>query len=204
MQALLHLDIALFWLINSHHSPVADVFFTAVTQLGSGWVVMPLTLGYLAFFFRGEARRPLIVGALAFALAGLGSVALKREVNRDRPHEYFVHDLPGGAPPRLVHLVAAPVAGRSFPSGHSTNAFAAAILLGTLLGRRWWWALLAAATVGWSRIYVGAHFPLDVLAGAVLGSGVSLATVLASGASNRPTSIRTRARPGAQDERQRP
>jgi undecaprenyl-diphosphatase len=200
VQALLHMDVALFWLINSHHSPVADAFFAAVTQLGSGWVVMPLTLAYLALAFRREARQPLIVGALAFALAGLGSVVLKREVNRPRPHEYFVHDLPAGAPPRLVHLVATPIAGPAFPSGHATNAFAAATLLGALLGRRWWWALVAAAAVGWSRIYLGAHFPLDVLAGAALGASVTLLTVVVSGSSGRTIGGRGAAPRHAADE----
>jgi undecaprenyl-diphosphatase len=200
VQVLLHLDVALFWLINSHHSPVADVFFAAVTRLGSGWVVMPLTLGYLALAFRREAHRPLIVGALAFALAGLGSNLLKRAVDRPRPSEFFAGQRQTDAPARSLHLVGTPFDGPAFPSGHATNAFAAATLLGALLGRRWWWALAAAAAVGWSRIYLGAHFPLDVLAGTALGASVTLLTVVVSGSSGRTIGGRGAAPHHAADE----
>ena len=60
----------------------------------------------------------------------------------------------------------------SFPSGHTCAAFAFAVALSFELPRTWQKAavLLAAALMGYSRLYVGVHFPSDVLAGAVIGS----------------------------------
>ena len=62
----------------------------------------------------------------------------------------------------------------SFPSGHTTSAFAAACALG-YMRPEWRRPLLAGAVlIGLSRILVGAHFPSDVVAGAILGSVVSM------------------------------
>ena len=67
----------------------------------------------------------------------------------------------------------------SFPSGHTSAAFAFAAALSGTLDRTWpkVLAVAAAALMGWSRLYVGVHFPSDVLAGAIIGS---LCGVLAS------------------------
>jgi undecaprenyl-diphosphatase len=69
----------------------------------------------------------------------------------------------------------APYAYASFPSGHATTAFAAAVLLALWYPR--WAPIFAglAALVGLSRIVLGSHFPSDVLAGALLGSLIALA-----------------------------
>ena len=111
-------------------------------------------------------RRWLALVAFAFAesLAPLLSALLKLLVDRTRP------------PDGLVHPV-----GASFPSGHATYAGAtsvALVLLFTTAGtrRRWWWALASLGVVGmaWSRTYLQVHWITDVIAGALLGSGVSL------------------------------
>jgi undecaprenyl-diphosphatase len=110
-------------------------------------------------------RRWLALGAFAVAesLAPLLSALLKVLVDRARP------------PDGLVHPV-----GVSFPSGHATYAGAtcvALVLLFTTPGtrRRWWWALVGLGVVGmaWSRTYLQVHWLTDVIAGALLGSGVS-------------------------------
>lgn len=69
----------------------------------------------------------------------------------------------------IHQLIAEPLTGKSFPSDHSTIAFAIALSL-TLARPRWGWAFLpAAAIVAWGRVFVGVHYPADVLAGAVVG-----------------------------------
>jgi undecaprenyl-diphosphatase len=111
-------------------------------------------------------RRWLALAAFAVAesLTPLLSTLLKALVDRARP------------PDGLVHPV-----GASFPSGHAAYAGAtcvALVLLFTTPGtrRRWWWALASLGVVGmaWSRTYLQVHWLTDVIAGALLGSGISL------------------------------
>ena len=65
----------------------------------------------------------------------------------------------------------------SMPSGHAAGSAAGAVILAYLLGR-WGWALgLLAAAVAYGRVYIGVHYPGDVLAGAALGVVVGLAAV---------------------------
>jgi undecaprenyl-diphosphatase len=69
--------------------------------------------------------------------------------------------------------------GWSFPSGHATTAFAGAVALSYLWRRAAPLFFLLAAAIAFSRVYVGVHYPGDVLAGAALGSLVGLAWVAA-------------------------
>lgn len=66
-------------------------------------------------------------------------------------------------------LIAEPLTGKSLPSDHSAIAFAVALSL-TLARPRWGWVFIpAAAVVAWGRVFVGVHYPTDVLAGAAVG-----------------------------------
>ena len=61
--------------------------------------------------------------------------------------------------------------GFSFPSGHSTSSFAAAIVIAVCMGRRFGIpAIIVAALIAFSRLYLGVHYPSDVLAGALIGA----------------------------------
>ena len=109
-------------------------------------------------------RRNLFFGVAATVLvAELASGGLKLWLDRDRPPL---------AEPEPEPLVRLPGTG-SFPSGHATVAFAAATVLAFALPRLAVPLYLLAAAIAWSRVYVGVHYPLDVLAGAVLGVGIA-------------------------------
>ena len=86
-------------------------------------------------------------------------------------------------------LVPTPHTG-AFPSGHSATAFACATVIAWASPRLAVPAFVLAALVAWSRVYVGVHWPLDVLGGAALG--VLVATALLKLAAGRP-----RLRPGS-------
>ena len=90
---------------------------------------------------------------------------LKQAFGRARPSTVFAEPRP------LVH---APHDG-SFPSGHAATSFACATVLALALPRYSLLFFLLAAAIAWSRVYVGVHYPLDVLGGAVLGALVATA-----------------------------
>jgi membrane-associated phospholipid phosphatase len=111
-------------------------------------------------------RRPwLLVLLLAadFAADGL-SLALRQWIGRDRPPLVYPEPKP---------LVSVPHSG-AFPSGHASTAFACATVLAWASPRLRVPAFVVAAAIAWSRVYVGVHWPLDVLGGAALGMLVSI------------------------------
>jgi len=150
------LNKPLFSLLNGSWGAVPDSVMLSVTHLGNG-VVAALIFCLLAPF-----RKDITVRAiLAIILAGIITSIVKELVSSPRPPSV----LGEGA------FVLGPVLrGNSFPSGHTATAFAAAFSLRPLAP---WWvyrlAVGAAAAVGFSRIYIGAHFPLDAFFGAAAG-----------------------------------
>jgi undecaprenyl-diphosphatase len=101
----------------------------------------------------------------AIAIADILANRLKPVFDTERPSSRYTEPSP------LVH---APIDG-SFPSGHAATSFAAATVL-TYAWPRWWPAFfLLALAIGFSRVYVGVHYPLDVVGGAVLGILVATA-----------------------------
>jgi undecaprenyl-diphosphatase len=139
--------------------------------VGLVWLVIGAVLAVLQ-------RRPLLFLTVLAAdlVADLLADGLKDAIPRARPH--------------VGHLIALPKSG-SFPSGHSATAFACATVLAAAAPRwRIAFAVLAAA-IAYSRLYNGVHYPLDVLAGAVLGMLVG-ATALRLLATRRRGSRRGR------------
>ena len=117
--------------------------------MGLVWVAIALVL---ALLWRRPSILALVVGA--DLIADLSATALKALIPRHRPRvETLV--------PRLHD--------HSFPSGHAATSFACAVVLASFVPR-WRVPLYALAVlIAFSRLYVGVHFPLDVLGGAVLG-----------------------------------
>ncbi|MBK9735061.1 MAG: phosphatase PAP2 family protein [Saprospiraceae bacterium] len=100
---------------------------------------------------------------ISIGVSSLFSETLKSAFSRTRPADKYPNEV----------FVSNPVHGRSFPSGHTTVAFATATTL-SLQYKKWYVvvpAYLGAASVGYSRMYLGKHYPSDVLAGAVIGIG---------------------------------
>jgi membrane-associated phospholipid phosphatase len=95
----------------------------------------------------------------------LTSLGLKQGIGRERPNVAYPEPRP------LVH---APHDG-SFPSGHATVSFACATVLSFYAPRAAPAFYVLAAAIAWSRVYVGVHYPLDVLGGAALGLGIAIA-----------------------------
>jgi membrane-associated phospholipid phosphatase len=159
------LDAWMFLVFNLRGSrPIwLDRVMSGFTQLGSGVATLGIAL---AFFLSGDRL-------LAYELA-LGTVTLwlvvellKFGVHRSRPFISLTQA-------RIVGLRAI---GRSFPSGHTSQVFFMATLTAQHFHASVWVVLLLnaiALLVGITRMYVGAHYPRDVLAGAILGSAWGL------------------------------
>jgi len=153
------------FLFLSHlpHNLVLDLFFGFITFIGSAGAIW---LGIIIFlWFKNYQRKtnfPIFPFGLSFILTLLADFLLKNFFRRPRPQ----FDLP---------LVSSPFdfgQSYSFPSGHAMIAFAMAYLLsklGKFKGVKKWGLYLLAILISFSRIYLGKHYPSDVLAGIVLG-----------------------------------
>jgi len=145
--------------LRGAHPAWLDWGMLGLTQLGSAWVLPPLVL---ALWLAPQTR-------LVFELV-LGSLTLWLLVE-------LVKALVGRSRPAVLHTQARIVGfrqpGRSFPSGHTSQIFFLVTLLVSHFGLGVWAAAglyLLAVLVGVTRMYVGAHYPRDVLAGAALGT----------------------------------
>ena len=150
------------WL-NSEHTVNLDLVFRALTFLGDGWFAAMVAVLFILIRFRYS-----IMVASASLASGFLAQFLKRVVFRemDRPAAYLeqMPDLALVSGVDLHHHF-------SFPSGHTTTAFAILVLAGLISGKRWihFVMMLLAWAVGLSRVYLSQHFLMDVLAGSFLG-----------------------------------
>ncbi len=155
------MDVALFRLINGAHAAVADPVMVAVTWLGVGAAVW-FALSLIAMSrprHRAAATRAIL--ALAVTL-GINDLTVKRLVARPRP---FVSQL---ADARVIQRPRPTTP--SFPSGHSATAVVGAVSLARVWPQARWALAILGALIAYSRIYVGVHYPTDVLAGLLLGA----------------------------------
>ena len=161
-----HLDQQLFLFLNSLNSPFCDQVMHAI----SGRLIwVPLYLSILIFLEVKHKRKFLIILLfiiLAVTLTDQTSVLLKNLTHRLRPcYEPSLKE--------LVHTVNGECGGLySFVSSHAANSFNVALLSLLFIKKRWYsvtiivWALV----VGYSRIYLGVHYPGDMIGGSLLGA----------------------------------
>lgn len=146
-------------------------FMKAVTSLGNmGWFFIALGIALL-IYPKTRKYGGLVLAALLldFIILNLG---MKNLVHRVRPYDQFSD----------IILLVPKEHDFSFPSGHSGASFASACVLCMTLPKekkKWGYLLLALAfVIAWSRLYVGVHFPTDVLAGMAIGFLCALAVAV--------------------------
>jgi len=157
-------NINLFLMLNNNLGVLADWFFRYYTNGGDGLVWIAVLL-ITVFVLKRKDVFPLLISS--FILVTLFTQICKYVIVPDEPRPIkaiantsLIHTVPGVE----LHTIS------SFPSGHTAAAFAVYLLFCLLLAQSFWVyvGLILALFVGYSRIYLAQHFPLDVGAGMIV------------------------------------
>jgi undecaprenyl-diphosphatase len=185
------MDQTLFHFINQQWTnPALDFFMAAISDLEI-WKPLLIIIVLIGLFFGGfKARAGIFCLLLSLLVAQQSARFLKSAIQRDRPRyvqSVRVVDMQK-AEPRFMTLFKKPIVrysnqsdrirpGTSFPSGHMTNNTAIAVCLTLFYRRRGWLYWILTAAIGYSRIYLGDHWPSDVLATLFLAAGETLIVI---------------------------
>jgi membrane-associated phospholipid phosphatase len=154
--------------LNSYHPDFLNAFFINYTFIGNGLFSIGIII---LLFFHPKGKQLAIALLLSFLISGLCTQVIKNLVSAPRPRLFFETG-------QYFYFIDGVSLSNysSFPSGHTATAFAVATTLVLMIKNKNWQLiiLIAAALVGYSRIYLAQHFLLDVIVGASIGcvSGV--------------------------------
>jgi undecaprenyl-diphosphatase len=171
MERIDHIDQAVFYFLNGHHAPWLDGIMTYLT-MGLLWLPLYLFMLYLVIRrYRWGTLWVLLFTALMITASDQLSVVVKDAVLRLRPSQ----------DPSLccVHLVNGYKGGLyGFYSSHASNTMGIAIFLTIVLGRTYRYSgpvmITWAVVMSYTRIYLGVHYPGDILAGWIAGCSLGI------------------------------
>ncbi len=188
-QMIEHIDIELFYLINQKGQNVFFDFFMPIMS-NIKYFYIPLTLIWLFLIIKNNLKFRVIAVSILLLIAlseWFSSGLLKPLFNRPRPyhrvsgvHLYDRMFKTWSITPELKKIIRGE--SNSLPSSHSTNIFAATAFFTFYFRRFWPYFYLIAFLVGYSRVYLGVHFPFDVFVGGITGT---LCGLLLAWSSNR-------------------
>ena len=160
LETLLNLDIGfLLFLQESVRNPILNSIMIFVTSLGNGgmiWIVATVLL-----MIPKKTRKVGITSAVALLLSLIiNNNIIKNTVQRPRPFATF----------KELQIIVPIPSEFSFPSGHTASSFAAASVFFRQLPKKLGLpSVILAGIIGFSRLYVGVHYPTDVIAGVIMG-----------------------------------
>jgi len=171
-------DLWLFEVFNHRwRTGDLDCFMPLVSEPAFLWAVFPFAAVWL--WRKGGLRSAalLLVVLASLGLSDLGAQAIKQAAGRVRP----LNALPGCFYQDDCQWLCRPAdfqpdktRGSSFVSAHASNTMAAAVSAKLVWRALWLWPLILPLLAGWSRVYLGKHYPSDVLAGWIFGALVAL------------------------------
>lgn len=172
---LIYLDFTMWYYLNTvWHNNVLD---TIIPFFRNQWTWAPLYLFLLFFMLMNYKRRGMmwcVFFLLSFALSDYISASVFKDIfHRIRPCN-------NPALNEIAHVIVPCGGGYSFPSSHASNHFALAVFSAITLRPhvKWIWpaAITWAALVAYAQVYVGVHYPWDVICGALFGTAMGMLT----------------------------
>jgi undecaprenyl-diphosphatase len=154
--SLTQYDTAFFLEIWNNRIPAIESFFVIWTNGGASFFIV---LIIIFLWLKGE-KKPAIYLALGLIAVTILVYTLKIMIHRPRPYEVL----------SIMPLELVDNNSRSLPSGHTSTAFLSATILSNFYRKYIVVFFVIAASIGVSRVYIGVHYPLDVIVGAITGS----------------------------------
>lgn len=176
LEQLLYYDFITFYTINYAHSHFLD---TLMVLLRDKYFWIPLYFFITTFIFLNyPTKRFWVIVSMVitvFLCDQISASFIKPLINRDRPCQ--IENLH-----YAVRLLVPCGAGKSFVSSHACNHFGLSVFLIAMFAHRWRWliplGLFWAFLVSYAQVYVGVHFPLDVICGGALGACIGFFVAL--------------------------
>lgn len=162
---MFYIDGQILLFIQEHiRNALCDVFFKSITHLGDAgifWILLTIVL--LCF---KQTRKAGIYSACGLILSLIvNNLILKNLVGRVRPYELV----------EGLNCIVGPAHDASFPSGHTGASFASAVSIYKQIPKKFAiFFIVLASLIAFSRLYVGIHYPTDVLGGLVTGIGIGI------------------------------
>jgi undecaprenyl-diphosphatase len=162
MEYILEIDTTLFYFINlTLQNPVFDWLMPFITERNHWFPVWGVAV--VGLLWKGGRKGRIVVLLIIpviFLSDQISAHVLKPLIARSRP----CVALPD------VHLLVGMKTSYSFPSAHAANFFATATFFNHFYPKYRWWYFTAASMVALSRVFIGVHYPLDIIVGGILGA----------------------------------